>query len=183
MQLPPTRAVGLLTETKNFLRKQQVPLKRFHAIAGQLQHAAQILPAARAFFTPINNALKGLPTFVRLSRHGEVRHALLKIATVIHNLASRLTHVSKLVQGPLGYIEYCDASPFGAGGVWFGGRKQLKPIVWCIQWPRDVTNNVVSDSNPHGTITTSDLEMAGVLLQEAVLKTAIGSTMQAKLQE
>jgi hypothetical protein len=52
VQLPPDRAKDLLAELKNILRKQRVPLKRFRSIAGRLQHAARILPAARAFFTP-----------------------------------------------------------------------------------------------------------------------------------
>jgi hypothetical protein len=83
VQLPPSRAVDLLKEAKSILRKQRVPLKRFRSIAGRLQHAARILPAARSFFTPLNNALRGLPTFVGLSRHGHVRHALIDISGVI----------------------------------------------------------------------------------------------------
>jgi hypothetical protein len=122
----------------------------------------------------VNNALKGLPSFVGLSRHGEVCHALIDITAVIQDLASRSTHVSKLIEQTLNYTGYCDASAFGAGGVWFGGGKDLKPIVWRVQWPKDVTNAVVSGSNPDGRLTNSDLEMARVLLQEAVLEATIG---------
>jgi hypothetical protein len=182
IQLPPSRAEDLLKEVKSILKKRRVPLKRFRSIAGRLQHAARILPAARAFFTPLNNALQGLPSFVGLSRHGEVRHALIDIAAVIRDLASRPTHVSELVEQTLDYTGYCDASAFGAGGVWFGGKKKLKPIVWRVQWPKDVTDAVVSDSNPHGRLTNSDLEMAGVLLQEAVLEATIGLSAMASTQ-
>jgi hypothetical protein len=177
VQLPHDRAEALLTEVRSILRKQRIPLKRFRSIAGRLQHAARILPAARAFFTPINNALRGLPAFVGLSRHGDVRHALNDIAAVIRDLASRPTHVSELVQGELDYVGYCDASAFGAGGVWFGGKSQLAPIVWRVQWPNDITTAVVSDTNPTGRLTNSDLEMAGVLLHEAVLEAHLGTAM------
>jgi hypothetical protein len=178
IQLPPDRATNLLREIRNVLKKQRIPLKRFRSIAGRLQHAARILPAARAFFTPINFALRGLPAFIGLSRHGEVRHALIDIAAVIRELASRPTHVSELVQGHLCHIGYCDASAFGAGGVWFGGTKAMHPIVWRVQWPSDIASNVVSDKNPKGSITNSDLEMAGVLLQEAVLEAHLGKTLR-----
>ena len=97
LQLPPTRATELLKEIRSVLKKQRVPLKRFRSLAGRLQHAARILPSARAFFTPINMALRGLPAFVGLSRHSEVWHALIDVATVIRDLASRPTHVSVLV--------------------------------------------------------------------------------------
>jgi hypothetical protein len=178
VQLPPDRAADLLKEIASILRKQRVPLKRFRSIAGRLQHAARILPAARAFFTPINNALRGLPSFVGLSRTGEVRHALIDIAAVIRDLAHRPTHVSELVQGSLAHTGYCDASAFGAGGVWFGGDQDMDPIVWRVEWPPDITTAVVSDKNPSGAITNSDLEMAGVLLHEAVLESHLGPAMK-----
>jgi hypothetical protein len=110
-----------------------------------------------------------------------VRATLIDIVCVICNLASQPTHVSKLFQADdPAYIGYCDASGFGAGGVWFGGTKNLDPIVWHVQWPADVTAALVSDTNPQGTITNSDLEVAGVLLQEAVLEAELGSAMAGK---
>jgi hypothetical protein len=95
-----------------------------------------------AFFTPLYNALKGLPASIGLSRHGEVRHAaLLDVANVvIHNVASRPTHVNELVQQDLlNYAGYCHASSaFGAGSVWFGASLALPPSVWRIQWPSNI---------------------------------------------
>jgi hypothetical protein len=115
---------------------------------------------------------------VGLSRTGEVRHALIDIAAVIRDLSRRPTHVSELVQGSLVHTGYCDASAFGAGGVWFGGETDMEPIVWRIEWPPDLTKAVVSDQNPSGTLTNSDLEMAGVLLHEAVIEAHLGPAMQ-----
>jgi hypothetical protein len=181
VQLPLSRATNLLKKVKRILKKERVPLKHFRSIAGQLQHAAHILPAAKAFFTPINNALGGVPISVGLGRHGEVCHAPLDMAAVICNLASRPTHVSELVQKELDYIGYCDASTFGAGGVLFGEKQSLRPILWIIQWPADLTNSVLSEANPTGQITNLDLEMAGILLHEAVLKSAIGKAMVGAL--
>jgi hypothetical protein len=94
-----------------------VLLKRFRSLARRLQHVAWILSAAKASFTPLNNALKGTPAFIGLSRHGEVQHAIFDFAPVICNLASRAPQVTELVQQELGYIGHCDASAFGAGGV------------------------------------------------------------------
>jgi hypothetical protein len=90
--------------------------------------------------------------------------------------------VSDLVEQTRDYTGYCDASAFGAGGIWFGGKKRLKPVVWRVQWPKDVTNAVLSNSNPNGRLTNSDLEMAGVLLQEAILEATIGHSAMASTQ-
>jgi hypothetical protein len=91
-------------------------------------------------------------------------------------------NVDKLVQKDLDYIGYCDASAFGAGGVWFGVGKLLAPIVWRVEWPKDVTDAVVSTTNPNGALTNSNLEMTGVLLQEAVLEAALGPNAMANAQ-
>ena len=67
-----------------------------------------------------------------------------------------------------------DASAFGMGGVWFGRNHQLEPIVWHIQWPKDIMATVEIDSNTLlGTLTNSDLKMAGVLLHELVLESPL----------
>jgi hypothetical protein len=39
-----------------------------------------------------------------------------------------------------------------------------------LQWPRDITAAVISESNPTGMLTNSDLEMAAVVLQLNVLE-------------
>jgi hypothetical protein len=177
IQLPQDRADALLKEVSAILKKTRVLLPRFRSIVGRLQHAARILPAAKVFFTPLYNALRGLPSHIGLSSNGEVRLALLDAAAVIRDLARRPTHVSELTQHDLHYTGYCDASAFGAGGVWFGASSELDPTVWRVQWPKDITKNVVSFNNPTGRLTNSDLEMAGVLLQTAVLEAQLGTDM------
>lgn len=83
IQLPLAQAEALLKELKNILKKKRIPLKRLRSIAGHLQDAAQTLPVARAFFTSINNALRGLPAFMGLTCNGEIFLALLDIRGLI----------------------------------------------------------------------------------------------------
>jgi len=117
VQLPQERADDLIKEVQAILKKKRVQLQRFRSIVGRLQHAARILPAAKAFFTPLYNALHGLPDSIGLGANGEIRQALNDVASVIRDLARRPTHVSELTQHDLHYSGYCDASAFGAGGV------------------------------------------------------------------
>jgi hypothetical protein len=36
--------------------------------------------------------------------------------------------------------------------------------VFHLKWPPDITANVITKSNPTGTITNSDLELAGLVI-------------------
>jgi hypothetical protein len=107
-----------------------------------------ILLAAKSFFAPLNKALRGLPNFVGLSRNCEVRMALLDAGALIKELVRRPTHVSELVAHDFDYVGFCEASAFGAGGVWFSGLTALPPTVWRVEFPADITKQVVSDKIP-----------------------------------
>jgi hypothetical protein len=80
-----------------------------------------------------------------------------------------------LLNGAPDCIGYCDASAFGAGGVWLSGADPLPEKVWQLQWPRDITAAVVSGSNPTGKQTNSDLEMATVVLHLSTLESVVPS--------
>jgi hypothetical protein len=80
------------------------------------------------------------------------------------------THVTELVEHPPAYQGFVDASKWGVGGVWFGGTKQLIPIVWFYEWPQTIMNQFCSASNKTGSLTILDLELTGILLQWLVLE-------------
>jgi hypothetical protein len=170
IQLTPDKAIRIVQEILRVLKKKRVPIKRFQKLLGKLQHASGILPAAKSLFTPLNVSLRNDPTWIQIPVDGDVRHALLDFKTLIKSLADRPTHANELGTSNEDYVGYVDASAFGVGGVWFSGRLALPPTVWRVVWPNDITTNVVSDSNPLGTITNSDLEMAGVVLHQLVLE-------------
>jgi hypothetical protein len=174
VQLPRAKADGITTDLKRILRKRTVAIKIFQKIVDKLRHAAIIvLPAFKSLFIPLNNAMKGDPVAVSLGKNSEVRATLLDFVSLINDLAKRPTHISEIVPSDPHYIGHCDASGSGAGGVWFSGTRCMIPTVWRVQFPPDITAAVVSDSDPTGSLTNSDLEMAGVLLHHLVLKTLI----------
>jgi len=63
-----------------------------------------------------------------------------------------------------------------------GKTSQCIPTVFHWEWPQDVTTNVWLFSNPMGTITNSDLEMAGVLILWLVME-AVCQPLQEKRVE
>jgi hypothetical protein len=124
VHLPPSCAKDLLKEVKSILKKVMVPLKWFRSIVGRSQNAGHILQVRKTFFNPMNNSLKGLPTFVGLSWHEEVRHALLDTATIIRDLASQPTPVSKSMQQPLDFTGY-----YGDASAFAGASHMVSPMI------------------------------------------------------
>jgi hypothetical protein len=63
------------------------------------------------------------------------------------------------------YVGVKDASIHGVGGIIIGENKACVPTVFRMEWPEWVKNEVLkTNSGKKGTLTNSDLEMAGLLL-------------------
>lgn len=108
----------------------------------------------------------------RVSLKKGVHQALDDFRWIASDLGSRPTRIAELVPlAPIGEGHH-DASGAGAGGVWFpssqavprGKWKANTPVVWRLRWPQFITDSIVSSDNPSGTITNSDLELAGGLI-------------------
>ena len=65
------------------------------------------------------------------------------------------------------------------GGVWFGNNMTDHPTLWQQAFPPDFTTSLVTYKNPCGTISNSDLELAGHIAHNNMLASIIhfGSTM------
>ena len=119
---------------------------------------------------PFDAELRGEKRLICIKPNQHLRDALQDFGTLIKVLGQCPTHCRELIVDDLGYIGYCDASKLGAGGVWLSGTHWLAPVVWRVQWPDDIRQQVVSFDNPSGTLTNSDLEMAGMVLHYLVLE-------------
>ncbi|KAK1733494.1 hypothetical protein QTG54_015782 [Skeletonema marinoi] len=87
------------------------------------------------------------------------------------------TKCKQLVLGDPWYVGVKDASSFGVGGIVVGEEKPVVPTVFRLEWPQTIRDNLVSEANPTGSITNSDLEFAGLLLLWLVME-AICPTLQ-----
>jgi hypothetical protein len=74
-----------------------------------------------------------------------------------------------------------DASSHGVGGVIFGELTACTPTVFRWKWPEEITKEVQSENNMTGTITNSDLEMAGILILWLVLEGVCGGLREKRI--
>ena len=138
---------------------------------------AVAMPGARNMFGRLQNALKGATNRIALNKG--VHQALDDFRWLANDLTSRPTRVAELVPLPPSAEGHHDASGAGAGGVWFPGEhlvprrgwRRDAPVMWRIQWPDEIRRLLVTDENPRGTITNSDLELAGGLIHLEALVT------------
>jgi hypothetical protein len=108
--------------------------------------------------------MKESPKLIILGTHSEIRAALEDLCTLLCILASRPTHVQELVPDMPHYVGYHNAAADGMGGVWFSLVDNMPPVVWRAAFPHDIASAVVSDGNPEGRLTNSDLELVAEVM-------------------
>ena len=154
--------------------QKRLSLKKWHKMIGELQSMALALPGARNMFSVMQHALSTCKK-TRVALTKGVHQAIQDFTWMFKDIVSRPTRIAELVPLLASTMGYHDASGEGAGGVWFphqslsprgsiADRLPHQPIVWRYRWPQDIINSLVTDTNPSGTITNLDLELAGGLL-------------------
>jgi len=175
LSLPIEKVDKIKTTLTQLSRKKTVRFGDLEKINGKLMHATIGIPNGRGLLSPIIASIAKKPN----TRNYKDRTIRLNVATKqamvdwIALLPTALKHPTPcvdLVPAPADYGGYCDASKGGAGGVWFGLNKKLPAIVWRVEFPIEIQKQLVSFDNPKGSISNSDLEMAGLLLQWMVLE-------------
>jgi hypothetical protein len=175
VHFPPAKAATYIKETHTMLRWKMVPLKNLQMLVGKLRHAPIILPTAKGFFLPQNDAMRGSPKLIGLGANSEVRRALEDLISLMHLLSSRPTHVRELVLD-MPHHEGChNAVAEGAGGVWFSLCDDKPPVVWREKFPEDIAREVISVDTLNGRLTNSDLELAAEVLAVGVALEQVNS--------
>ena len=78
--------------------------------------------------------------------------------------------VLQLVQNIPDYIGHSDSCGIGTDSLWNSGLKYLKPFLWQFRWPEDIRKCLISSTNPNGSLTINDLELAGLVLNWLALE-------------
>jgi hypothetical protein len=119
---------------------------------------------------------------IGLGKHSEVQAALEDLVSLLRLLGSRPTLIRELVPDMPHYVGYHDAAAEDVGGVWFSLIKDTPLVVWRESFPNDISSEVISeDNNPHGCLTSSDLELAAEVMAVGVALTGALNMKHAPL--
>ncbi len=147
----------------------------------KLRHAFTALPGGRGLLSPCNRLLKRRPPVVYFHRNASLHAAISNCRTILQESTSCPTRCRELVAGWPDFIGLVDASSRGVGGVIIGELSECLPTVFRLQWPPDITANVKSEANPKGTITNSDLKLAGIVLLWLMMEHVCGPLTEKRI--
>ena len=183
IHLPQHRQDKLLTLLRSMVHRKRASIKEWYKLLGELRSMSLALPGSMGCFSLLQTILD--PSKKRLKITEPVRHQLLDFLWLAESVSERPTHLAEVVPTPPSYHGTVDAAKEGMGGVWFPPGKpepleiqypkdlQLNgPILWRARFPPEVQRLLVSQDNPSGSITNSDLELAGAVAHDDVLATS-----------
>jgi hypothetical protein len=165
---------ALLTTLKSWLRgsrnNQGIPFDEFQSTLSKIQHAFITLPMGRGLLSLFYRVLATKPKTVFLPQNKPLLTVVTECRTFLRYTVSTPTKCKNLIHAWPDCIGITDASGHGLGGVIFGEHSEVIPTVFRMPWPNDIKSAIVSTENPMGTITNSDLEMAGLLMLWIVME-------------
>ena len=159
------KIIKMLNKTR---RSSRMNTKELESLRGKLRHACIGLPAGKALMSPFDRLIQSNKQWTRLNR--DLLQSVRDWKHLLRQTQKTKIKAKQLVIQDPHFLGAHDASGKGAGGVLFGGTDILHPTVWRVIWPQEIRDNLVSTTNPTGTITNSDLELAGALLQFLTLE-------------
>ena len=165
----------LLTLLHGWIRSSRdahhgIPFDEFRSVIYKIRHAFITIPAGKGLLSPFYRILAKQPKFVFLHRNKQLKKALQECRLFLQTSVSAPTKCSHLVPAWPDYVGIKDASKQGVGGIIVGENKAVPPTVFRLEWPEDIKQDVISKANPNGSITNSDLEMAGLILLWLVME-------------
>jgi hypothetical protein len=168
IKLPDSKCTDTCKLIKKLLQQKRSSLNKYQKVAGKLQHASYGLPGGKGLFSPIQMAMAGNPDFINMT--DDLKVVLTDWQYLLSQMKRVPTSVLQLTPNYPDYIGYSDACKLGAGGAWCSGLKEISPFIWQLEWPPDIQASLQTDSNPKGSITINDLELAGAVLNFLALE-------------
>ena len=158
-------------------QQKRISIKKWYKILGELRSMSLALPGSRNLFSNLQLALSQASPSGRIALKKGVHSTIQDFKWMLQDISNRPTRIAEVVPLLPSAMGYHDAAGTGAGGVWFptpdlhprGSTKQNQPLVWKVSWPQDIISSLITETNPHGSVNNSDLELAGGLLHLDVI--------------
>jgi hypothetical protein len=176
VELPPHRVeriFELLDSVTPGQRRTSTNTNKWQKLVGELGSMVLAIPGGRGIFSVLQEVLKHrCDNGSRVRLTSGVHSVLHDFRGLARDLARRPTRIAELVPAPLpATLGAQDVAGQGMGGVHFIPLPQgdVQPLLWRSSFCREVQSRLITFSNPAGTITNSDLELAASVAQHDIL--------------
>jgi hypothetical protein len=173
LRLPQHKADRLHELRHHFLPLRRTSRRKWQHLLGELRHLTVAIPGARYLFSILQSILVEQPNSQRLRLKPLVTASLHDWEALAKTLSTTPTPIQSLVPDPPAFLGVVDASGDGIGGAWLPTPQSpstARPIIFHVPFPDHIRNRLVSASNPTGTITNSDMELAALITGAAILR-------------
>jgi hypothetical protein len=176
IELPPHRLDRIKELFDLFRGRRRVASKQWYQLLGELRSMTLAIPGGTGMFSHLQEALR-LKDKSRVKLNRAVHDQLADLEFLTQSLGDRPTRIAEIVPTEPTHVGACDAARPGMGGVWVPPppsasslpSETIPPMVWRESFPRNIQDSLVSFANPHGSITNSDLELAGVICHQDIV--------------
>jgi hypothetical protein len=175
LALPPPKRDRLVTLLQSFAPLTHTSRRRWYSLLRELRHLSYAIRGSKHLFSILQHVLVDQPRATRLKLSPLVKSTLLSWQRLANTLATSPVPIASLVPRAPHYVGLVDASGAGCGDVWFPTTfaPSQTAFVFRMPFPQHIQNNLVSASNPSGTITNSDLELAAIVMGAHLLHSAV----------
>ena len=170
IELPPHRQDHLNVLLQTALTRKRITMKEWQRILTELWSMVLGIPGGWGLLSQLQLVLQ-MANNHRIHIHKEARHQLLDLQLLAQDLANQPTQIAEVLPQCPTYVDCCDTAKPGMGSVWLPSAQHPlhSPYLWWAPFPTFVQQALVSTDNPSGSITNSDLQLAGTILHEATL--------------
>ena len=168
IELPEHRRLRLFEILNGLRDRRRISVKDWHKALGELRSMILAIPGGRGFFSTLQTGFtQSDKNRIRLTQ--PMRDTLTDLQHLANDIGTRPTRLGEIVPDLPVAVGAADASGAGMGGVWLSADPHFHPLVWRATFPLPIQANLVSTANPRGTVTNSDLELAGQVAHLDVL--------------
>jgi hypothetical protein len=170
LSLPAHKADRLRDIVSSFDAVGRTSRRRWYRFLGELRHMSTAIPGAAYLFSILQSVLVDQPQASRLRLRPLVKESLHDWQMLAAQLHSNPVPMASLVPRAPHVLAATDASGLGVGGFWVPTHygHPATPTVFRAPFSDEVRQRLISTSNPTGTLTNSDFELAALVLCTAL---------------
>lgn len=111
-------------------------------------HAFFAASDGKGLLSPSHKLLSMVPPVEFLQRSKMLQRALVESHTFLKNRINSSTHHRNLISCWPDIIVVCNTCKFGIGGIIIGKNETISPTVFCVKYPKELQDDLVSDNSP-----------------------------------